>query len=62
MEYQPLTKTITDNKGNEIVTCWLYGTEKCHQIHKPNGCNGCPMFAAILNQLHIFEKIYTEDR
>jgi len=60
-KYQPLTKVITDAKGNEIVTCQLLGTEKCQQIHKPNGCNSCPMLAAILNQLHVFETIYLTD-
>lgn len=57
--YEPLTKIAADDKGNQMVVCRLYGTDVC-QIHKPNGCNNCPMFVAILNQLRIFEEIYQE--
>ncbi len=60
MSYEPLTKKVTDDKGNQMVVCRLYGTNEC-QIHKPNGCNNCPMFRAILTQLNTFEEIYLED-
>ena len=43
MSYEPLTKKIIDDKGNPMVVCRLHGTDECH-IHKPNGCNNCPMF------------------
>ena len=58
--YQPLTKIITDEKGNEKVSCRYYGTEKCRSIHT-SGCNNCPMFGVILNQLNTFETIYMEE-
>lgn len=57
-KYQPLTKIVTNDKGTEFVTCCYYGTDTCQKIHKPEGCNGCRMFAAILNQLHAFEADY----
>lgn len=60
-EYRPLTKIITTDDGKEMVACQLYGTDKCRSIHTPTGCCGCPMMAAILNQLHIFEEIYLEE-
>ena len=59
MSYEPLTKKIIDDKGNPMVVCRLHGTDECH-IHKPNGCNNCPMFQAILTQLNTFEEIYME--
>ncbi len=59
MSYEPLTKKITDDKGNQMVVCRLNGTNKC-LIHKPNGCSNCPIFQAILTQLNIFEEIYLE--
>lgn len=59
MSYEPLTKIIADDKGNQIVACRLDGTNEC-LIHKPNGCTNCPMFKAILTQLNTFEGIYME--
>lgn len=59
-KYEPLTKKITDDKGKQLVVCRLYGTNECH-IHKPNGCNNCPMITAIITQLNAFEEIYQED-
>lgn len=57
--YKPLTKIIKTDDGVEKVACRFYGTEQCRSIHT-NGCVGCPVMAAILNQLHIFEEIYME--
>ena len=59
--YQPLTKIIIDEKGNQMVTCRYYGTEECRKIHTPSRCSDCPMLAAIFNQLRVFEEIYTEE-
>jgi hypothetical protein len=60
--YKPLTKKIIDNKGQQIVVCQYYGTKKCREIHNaPNECNSCPMIAAILSQLNVFEEIYLEN-
>ena len=59
--YKPLTKIVTDEKGSQMVACRCYGTEECRMIHTPNGCAGCPMLAAIFNQLHAFEEIYMEE-
>ena len=60
-EYKPLTKIIiVDNK--KYVVCAKYGTSECRTIHMPNdGCTACPMLAAILNQLHIFEECILEN-
>lgn len=55
--YKQLTKKVTDANGNQMIVCRFHGTEEC-QIHKPNGCNNCQMFNAIINQLNIFEEIY----
>lgn len=52
--YNKLTKIIKDVTGRECVTCVHFGTEKCREIHN-DGCATCPMFAVILNQLHMFE-------
>ncbi len=60
MNYDPLTKIIIGQDGREYVTCSMYGTEKCRLIHTSQGCIDCPVMAAILNQLHIFEEIYME--
>lgn len=60
MNYEPLTKKIIDKKGNQMVVCRLFGTNEC-LIHKPIGCNNCPMFKAILAQLNTFEEIYMEN-
>ncbi len=60
-EYKPLTKIITDEKGNQMIACRYYGTEECRKIHTPNRCSDCPVLAAILNQLHVFEEIYMEE-
>ena len=57
--YRPLTKIISDGHGNESVACQFYGTDNCRSIHE-HGCTRCPMMAAILNQLHCFEKIFLE--
>lgn len=59
--YEPLTKIETNYNGKSEVVCRFSGTEECRLIHKPNGCGNCPVFAAILQQLNIFEKIYMED-
>ena len=56
MSYEPLTKKITDDKGNQVVVCRLHGTNEC-LIHKPNGCSNCPIFQAMLTQLNTFEEI-----
>lgn len=58
--YQPLTKIITDELGNQSVACALLDTKDCQKLHK-NGCATCPMLAAMMNQLHTFEEIYMED-
>lgn len=59
--YEPLTKKIIDENGQQIVACRYYGTDKCREIHKkPNECNYCPMMEAMLNQLNVFEEIYLE--
>lgn len=59
--YEPLTKKIIDKKGQQIVVCRYYGTSKCREIHTaPDKCNCCPMMAAILEQLNVFEEIYLE--
>lgn len=57
--YEPLTKKVIDNTGNQIVFCRLHGTNEC-LIHKPSGCYNCPIFRAILTQLNIFEEVYLE--
>ena len=61
LKYSPLTKIITDKGGKENIACQFYGTEKCRDINIVSGCMNCPMMSAILNQLHIFEKIYMEN-
>jgi hypothetical protein len=58
MSYKPLTKAITDERGRETAVCILYGTEQCRKIHTSKGCEGCPVFEAILTQLRTFEEIY----
>ena len=60
MKYSTLTKVSKDNEGNEAVACINFGTEKC-LIHSAGGCEKCPMFAAILNQLRAFEEILVEE-
>ena len=59
MSYEPLTKIVIDDNGNQMAACRLYGTNEC-LIHKPNGCTNCPMLKAIFTQLNTFEKIYME--
>ena len=57
MSYRCLTKVTKDENGKEAVSCIYFGTEKC-RIHKGvNGCGECNVFAAIINQLHVFEEI-----
>jgi len=58
--YEPLTKTTTKD-GVETVVCRFDGTNVCQAIHKPNGCKNCPVLAAILKQLNVFEQIYMEE-
>ena len=58
--YTRLTKTTTV-EGRECVSCIFHGTEMC-RIHKGiSDCGHCDVFAAILNQLHAFEKIIYEE-
>lgn len=60
--YKPLTKKIINQDGQQVVVCKYYGTDECRKIHKnSDGCNGCPMMAAVLNQLNVFEEIYLEE-
>lgn len=58
--YKPLTKKIIGENGQQIVVCRYYGTDMCRKIHTPNECNCCPMIAAILEQLNIFEEVYLD--
>lgn len=58
--YEPFTKVASDKQGEPMVCCRYDGTEMC-RLHKASGCNTCPVFAAILKQLHAFEEIYLED-
>lgn len=60
--YEPLTKVETNSNGKGKVVCRFSDTDACRLIHKPNGCSNCPIFAAILQQLNVFEKIYMEDK
>ena len=60
MKYYTLTKMVKDEDGNEVVACVNYDTEKC-LIHSAGGCEKCPMFAAILNQLRAFEEILVDE-
>lgn len=57
--YTPLTKVVTVGE-QEFITCSSYGTKMC-RIHNPGegaaGCHVCPVFAAMLNQLHAFEEV-----
>lgn len=57
MEYQRLI-TI-DKNGNSIGR--MCGTEQCRTIHKPNGCENCPMTKAIYAQLKFFEDAVEEE-
>lgn len=58
--YTRLTKTI-NIEGREYVSCIFYGTDLC-RIHKGiSDCGHCDVFAAILNQLHIFENMICEE-
>lgn len=58
--YEPLTKKIIGENGQQIVVCRYYGTDTCRNIHTPNECNHCPMMTAILKQLNIFEEVYLD--
>lgn len=54
--YKKLTKiTTVDNK--ECVACACFGTKMCQLHNGALDCGHCPMFAAILNQLHTFETV-----
>jgi len=57
MEYQRLI-TI-DKNGNSIGR--MCGTKQCRTIHKPNGCENCPMTKAIYAQLKFFEDAVEEE-
>ena len=61
IEYKTLTKIVVVD-GRQYIACIKSGTEEC-PIHKgvPN-CGECPVFAAILNQLHCFEEIMTDNK
>lgn len=57
-KYQPLTKQIIDN-GHLKTVCTFKGTEKCC-IHN-GGCQNCPIFNAIIEQLNAFERVYMSE-
>lgn len=59
--YEPLTKKITDENGNQMVVCRFHGTDKCRDIHTPNQCISCPMLAKMIIQLNAFEEVYMEE-
>lgn len=60
--YVPLTQKINTKEGADVITCSFYGTVKCRAIHNVSECNGeCPVFKAIMTQLHAFEAIYLEE-
>lgn len=61
MDYERLTKYITDEKGNKIPVCRFYGTQQCHSIHTPQNCPSCPMFLNFIRQLAVFEDIYSSE-
>ena len=58
-KYQPWTKIVTDNNGEEYVACAYLGTDVCRAIHNDENfnCCGCKVFEAILVQLNAFENI-----
>lgn len=59
MDYKPLTKTIELN-GRKCICCVNYNTDKC-KIHTNNikGCAECPVLCSMINQLRVFEEVYT---
>ncbi len=61
-DYEPLTKTVRNQNGDEDVVCRFAGTNKCQLIHTPSGCTDCPVFKAILRMLNEFETIYIEEK
>lgn len=58
--YTGLTKIITNHEGRKCVSCIDFDTERCRIHNGVPDCAHCPMFAAILNQLHEFEVITRE--
>lgn len=63
IDYEPLTKLVSDKSGKPMAVCRYEGTEQC-QLHKTNGCESCKnctVFAFILEQLNTFESIYMEE-
>jgi hypothetical protein len=48
--------------GEEKIACVFYGTQQCHNIHNKDvsGCFNCPMMAAIMNKLYLYEEIEHE--
>ena len=57
--YTKLTK-ITTVEGRECVSCIYHGTEMCRIHSGIANCSQCEVFAAILNQLYMFEEILCE--
>lgn len=58
--YKELTKVEKTDDGREVIACVACGTERCQLHNGVQSCSTCPMFAAILNQLHFFEEIIKE--
>ena len=59
MDYERLTKLITDDGGNTVAVCRFLGTDRCQAIHTPQNCPTCPMMQKFIQQLGVFEEIYT---
>lgn len=59
-KYINLTRKFIDENGQETVRCAFYATGKCLHPDTYN-CFQCEMMQHMLNHLHAFEQIYTQE-
>lgn len=59
--YERLTKRIVDEHGKSLAVCRYFGTDMCQTIHTSQNCLYCPMLQCLLEQLCVFEDVYTEE-